>query len=118
MKISVAENIRLLRETRGFSQEIVAKKLNVTQQAYSNMEKNPDSMTLSRLKDLSVVLDVNLVTLIGEDNVMVQQNYNQKGGQAATQMVFSQSEIERDLYERMIAELKEEISFLRKQKSK
>jgi transcriptional regulator with XRE-family HTH domain len=114
MKISVAENIRLLRESRGFSQEFVAKKLKVTQQAYSNMEKNPDGMTLSRLKDLSIILDVNLVTLIGEDNIMIQQNYNQKGGQAATQMVFSQSELEKDLYERIITELKEEISYLRK----
>ena len=113
MKISVSENIKLIREANGYSQEFIAKKMKVTQQAYSNMEKNPESMTLARLKDLCQILDVNLVTLLGEENVLVQQNYNQKGGQAATQMLFSKSELEKELYERIIAQQKDEIAFLR-----
>ncbi len=117
MKISVSENIRLIREAKGFSQEYIAKKLKVTQQAYSSMEKTPENMTLKRLKDLCEILDVNLITLLGEDNVYVQQNYNQKGGHAATQMVFNKiGEGEKDLYERMIAGLKEEVNHLRKNK--
>lgn len=113
MKVSVSENIRLIREGNGFSQDFVAKKMKVTQQAYSSMEKNPDNMTLSRLKDLCKILDVNLVTLLGEDNVLVQQNYNQRGGNAAAQMMISKSEMEKELYERIIAQQKEEIGFLR-----
>ena len=114
MKISISDNIRLIREAKGYSQDYIAKKMKVTQQAYSSMEKQPDNMSLKRLKDLCKVLDVNLVTLLGEDNVYVQQNYNQQGGQASTKMtVNNSSEHERDLYERMIKQLNEEISYLK-----
>jgi hypothetical protein len=71
-------------------------------------------MSLKRLKDLCLVLDVNLVTLLGEDNVYVQQNYNQQGGQASTKMtVNNSSELEKELYERIITQLKEEVSYLK-----
>ncbi len=117
MKKSVSDNIRLIRESKNFSQDYIAKKLKVTQQAYSQMEKNPDTMALYRLRDLCKILDVELITLLGEENAYLQQNYNQKGGQAATKMVFNNtSEDAKDLYERLIAELKEEIIFLRNKK--
>ena len=114
MEASIIDNIRLIRKSKDLSQEFMAKKLNITQQAYSLMEKNPDMITLKRLKDLCKILEVNLVTLIGEDNVFVQQNYNQAGGKAATQMIFnSETDNEKELYERLIVTLKDEISYLR-----
>lgn len=112
-KISIADNIRLIRESLGFSQEYVADKLNLTQQAYSNIEKNPEKATLKRLKELSLVLQVNLVTLIGEDETYIQQNFHQQGGHAATQMNIKPSQNEREIYERLISELKDEVLFLR-----
>ena len=115
MKVSAADNIRLIREAKSFSQEFIAKKMKVTQQAYSAMEKQPDNMTLKRLKELCKILDVDLVTLLGEDNVFVQQNYNQKGGQAATQMVFnSTNEKNNETFQAYIISLKEEIAQYRK----
>jgi transcriptional regulator with XRE-family HTH domain len=114
MKISISDNIRLIREAKGYSQDYIAKKMKVSQQAYSSMEKQPDNMSLKRLKDLCKVLDVNLVTLLGEENIYVQQNYNQQGGQASTNMtVNNSSELEKELYERIINQLKEEITFLK-----
>jgi transcriptional regulator with XRE-family HTH domain len=119
MKTSVSENIRMTRELKGFSQDYVAKQLDVTQQAYSQMEKNPDSMTLKRLKDLCKVLDVELIALLDEDNVYVQQNFHQQGGNAATKMIISTgSDENKQLYERLLSEQKEEILFLREQISK
>ncbi len=115
MKVSSADNIRLIREAKSFSQEFIAKKMKVTQQAYSAMEKQPDNMTLKRLKELCKILDVDLITLLGEDNVFVQQNYNQKGGQAATQMVFnSTNEKNNETFQAYIISLKEEIAQYRK----
>ena len=119
MKVNAADNIRLIREAKGFSQEFIAKKMKVTQQAYSAMEKQPDNMTLKRLKELCKILEVDLVTLLGEDNVFVQQNYNQKGGQAATQMVFNSSnENNIETYQSYILSLKEEIAQYRKTQDK
>lgn len=115
MKIAVSENIRLIREAKGFSQEFVAKKLKVTQQAYSSMEKTPENMTLKRLRDLCEVLDVDLITLLGEDNVYLQQNYNQQGGNAATQMILNgQKDAEDSIHQSYINSLKEEIAHLKK----
>jgi transcriptional regulator with XRE-family HTH domain len=115
MKTSISDNIRLIREAKGYSQEYVSKKLKVTQQAYSQMEKKPDNMTLARLKNLAIILDVSLISLIGEDNVFLQHNFNQQGGQAATQMVFNQeNENTKSLYERYIQQLINELDLLKK----
>ena len=116
MKISISENIRLIRESKGYSQDYVSKKMKVTQQAYSAMEKKPENMTLSRLKSLASILGVNLISLIGDDSAYFQHNFSQQGGQAATQMVFNQgSDDTKSLYERYIQQLNDEIHFLRSQ---
>lgn len=78
--------IRMLREGIGFSQDYVAKKLNITQQAYSKIEKIPNTATLERLKQLSEVLGVKINSLVGEDDMYIQQNFHQQGGNAATVM--------------------------------
>jgi transcriptional regulator with XRE-family HTH domain len=78
--------IRMLREGIGLSQDYVAKKLNITQQAYSKIEKSPDSATLQRLKQLSEILGVKVNSLVGEDDMYIEQNFHQQGGNAATVM--------------------------------
>ena len=88
MKTNVSDNIRLFREAKGFSQGFVANKLEITQQAYSQLEKNPDSMSLKRLKDLSKILEVDIPTLLNETNSWILYNNNQSGGYAATKMEF------------------------------
>ena len=111
--------IRIIRETNGFSQEYVASKLEITQQAYSNIEKNPENASVKRLKQISDVLSVPVTTLIGESEHYIQQNFQQQGGQAATVIhVQGMPENERQLYERLIAELKEEIQLLKSMLSK
>jgi transcriptional regulator with XRE-family HTH domain len=88
MKASISDNIRMFREAKGLSQDFVAGKLEITQQAYSQMEKNPDSMSLKRLKDLSKVLGVDIPTLLNMPSNWIQYNSNQSGGYSATKMEF------------------------------
>ena len=47
-----------LRARHKLSQEDVAKKLGISRQAYSNWEKNINSLTVAKLKELAKVLDV------------------------------------------------------------
>ena len=111
---NISEVIRTIREEKQLTQLYMAKKLRVTQQAYSNMENNPENVTLKRLRDIADLLGVELITLLGIDTGLVQQNFNPKGGNAATQMVNNYIASEQnDLYERLIAQLKEEIAHLR-----
>ncbi|MFM7769392.1 MAG: helix-turn-helix domain-containing protein [Bacteroidota bacterium] len=110
-KISISNNIRLLRESMGYSQDYVAMQLNITQQAYSAIEKNPEKATLQRLKEITVILQVPLVTLLGEDEVVIQQNFNQAGGNAGT--ILKNIYTNHEVLDRLVAELKDEITFLR-----
>lgn len=113
---NISDIIRTIREEKQLTQLYMAKKLKVTQQAYSSMENNPDNVTLKRLRDIAELLGVELITLLGIETGLVQQNFNQKGGSAntATQMVNNYSVQEQnELYERLIAQLKEEIAYLR-----
>lgn len=50
-------------------------------------------MTLSRLRDLAKILDVSLLTLIGEENMYFNQNNNEQGVSAATKLVLNQANI-------------------------
>jgi len=94
--LTTAQKIRQLRESRQFSQDYVAAKLNISQQMYSRMESNPEDAPLRRIRQLSEVLEVPLSTIIGGDDMYVQQNYHQQGGNAGTVMyVHSSSEAER-----------------------
>ena len=115
MKIGSTEidTIRLLREARGFSQKQIADKLGITQQAYSNLEKKPEKATLQRLREIANILQVELITLLGEEDTYILQSFNQSGGNAATQMNITPSVVEKEIYEKLILTLKEEITFLR-----
>jgi transcriptional regulator with XRE-family HTH domain len=109
--IDLASNIRLIREARSLSQEYVAVQLNITQQAYSAIEKKPEKATLKRLKDIAVIFQVPMITLLGEDEEALQQNFKQAGGNAGTKLknIYTNA----DVLERLVAELKDEINFLR-----
>lgn len=110
----ISETIRNIRETKRVKQIYMAKRLKVTQQAYSRMEHDPEKLTLRRLMQIAEILEVELTTLLGIDSSLVQNNFGQQGGNAATQMVQNYTSVEKnDLYERIIAQLKEEIAYLR-----
>jgi transcriptional regulator with XRE-family HTH domain len=111
--ITFSDTIRLLREARGLSQQQIAEKLGITQQAYSNLEKKPERATLERLREIAKILQVELITLLGEEDTYILQSFNQSGGNAATQMNITPSIGEKEIYEKLILTLKEEIAFLR-----
>jgi transcriptional regulator with XRE-family HTH domain len=109
----IGNKIKMVRESINLSQEYVASKLNLSQQAYSRMEKNPENISVGRLKELSAILGVPFTTLAGEEDMYIQQNYNQKGGHAGTVMyIQGMAENERAIYEKRIEDLKEQINTL------
>jgi transcriptional regulator with XRE-family HTH domain len=111
----IGNKIRATRESINLSQEYVAAKLEISQQAYSRLEKNPQNITVSRLYKLSEILGVPFSSLTGEEEFYIQQNYNQQGGNASTVMhIQGLSDNERKLYEERINDLKEQIVLLQK----
>ncbi len=105
--------VRMLREGIGYSQEYVAKKLNITQRAYSKLEKNPNNATLERLRELSKVLGVSVNAIVGDDDMYIQQNFHQQGGNASTVMyVTGLADRERESLLQQIVSLQKQVDVL------
>lgn len=60
----VAFNIRKLRELRGYSQEYMALKLNLSTKAYSNIENGKTKLKLCKLNEICLLLGVQLSQLV------------------------------------------------------
>jgi transcriptional regulator with XRE-family HTH domain len=71
---AVAYNIRKIRELRDYSQDYLAAKLNISQNAYSKIELGYSDITLNRLFNISTILEVELTDLINLDsNELIQK---------------------------------------------
>lgn len=66
MKINLSKNIKYFRKQRGFTQEQLAKHLKTTRSAVSAWETGISTPDIYTLISLSEILNVTLITLIGE----------------------------------------------------
>lgn len=64
---TVATNIRKIREYRNYTQEYLAMKLDISQNAYSKIELGYTKITLERLYQIANLLDVDPVELLKAD---------------------------------------------------
>jgi transcriptional regulator with XRE-family HTH domain len=65
---TVAANIRKIREYRNYTQDYLAAKLEISQNAYSKIELGYSNITLGRLINIAEILDIDLANLIKADN--------------------------------------------------
>lgn len=63
MKV-VAGNIRKIREYRNYTQDYLAAKLEISQNAYSKIELSYSKLTLDRLFHIALILDVKVTQLL------------------------------------------------------
>ena len=61
--MSVHEKIRLIRETKGLTQEQVAEKLKISVNAYGDIERGNNDVKLSRLKQIAEFFEIKLSDL-------------------------------------------------------
>ena len=61
---NVAANIRKVREYRDYTQDYLAAKLNISQNAYSKIELGYSRITIDRLFDIAQILEVDAVALM------------------------------------------------------
>lgn len=60
----VGEKIRLQRLTKKYSQEYMAFMLNISQAAYSKIERDETELTVQRIFDIGEILEINPFTLL------------------------------------------------------
>lgn len=104
----VGEKIRKIREIRGYSQEYVASKLEMSQNNYSRIELNQVKVNLDRLQDVATVLEVDIMDILNFDEryVFHSTSHSQTGGETKSGIFNNDS---------LIKELKEEILYLREE---
>lgn len=73
---AVAVNIRKIREYRNYTQEYLAMKLAISQNAYSKIELGYTKITLERLYQIAQILEVDLIELIKAEDSEVMQLLN------------------------------------------
>lgn len=64
----VAGNIRKIREYRNYTQDYLAAKLSISQNAYSKIELGYSKITLDRLFQIAIILNVEVMQLIVIDH--------------------------------------------------
>jgi transcriptional regulator with XRE-family HTH domain len=65
--MNIGYKVRIYREVKGFKQEHIAEKLNITQSYYSKLEAKGDKMTFEQLKVISRVFDVDPMDILSFD---------------------------------------------------
>lgn len=61
---AVAGNIRKVREYRNYTQDYLAAKLDISQNAYSKIELGYSKITLDRLFHIAIILEVEVTQLL------------------------------------------------------
>lgn len=64
--MSFVEKIRLNRQIKGYSQEYMAFMLNISQNAYSKLERGETELTIPRLYEIVEILDISIKSILPE----------------------------------------------------
>ena len=65
---AIVANIRKIRELRNYTQDYLAVKLKISQNAYSKIELGYSSITVHRLIQIAEILEVKLIDIVDSDN--------------------------------------------------
>jgi transcriptional regulator with XRE-family HTH domain len=110
----LGENIRKIRELKGFSQQNLADEINVDQKTISRIEKGELSPKFETLVAISKALSVSLSQLLSFNESMIFNNYNQYQ-QGGNYNAYINTEIEKveDLYKQLLKQKDEMIELLK-----
>ena len=111
----IGYKIKKYRELRNFSQEYMAEKLGISQNAYSKIESSQSKLSTDRLKQIAETLEVPEVELLSEQMVFNISNNELHNSGVGYNNFYSSS---KELYEGTILELKEELKAMRKEREK
>lgn len=110
MKNQLGEKIRKIRDLKGFSQQYMALQLNISQRAYSKLEREEIKLDWDRIHQISEILEIEPVDLISFDDSLIFTNCNQSEKINAINNFPAEL---KEQYEDRIKALTEEVAFLR-----
>ena len=106
--------IKQIRELKNFTQEYVATQLGLTTRAYSKIEAGETQLTINRLNEISAILGVQPLEVLGFDDKQIFNNCKQEGNQntIGTANFYLPDKLIQQ-YEKTIQVLEDEVSLLK-----
>jgi transcriptional regulator with XRE-family HTH domain len=102
MILTPEKNIKKIRELKNISQDYIASNLNLTTRAYSKIETSETQLTVNRLNEISVILGVDPLEIIGFNERQIFNNCKQEGNIGINNITVPEKLIEQ--YEKLIIE--------------
>jgi len=103
--------IKQLRELKNFTQEYMAQKLGLSTRAYSKIETGETQLTINRLNEISEILQMPPMEILGFDDKQVFNNCKQDGYIGINHINMPEKLIKQ--YEETIQSLKEQIQLMK-----
>ena len=103
--------IKQIRELKNFTQEYVAGKLNLSTRAYSKIETGETQLTINRLNEISKVLGIEPMEVLGFDEKKIFNFYNSNDINNIKNINLPDKLVHQ--YEETIQSLKEQIKLLK-----
>ena len=108
--------IKQIRELKNITQEFIATQLGLSTRAYSKIETGETQLTINRLNEISKVLGVDSIEILGFDDKQVFNNCKQDGYIGINHIAIPEKLIEQ--YEKVIKVLENENELLKSLLSK
>jgi transcriptional regulator with XRE-family HTH domain len=118
MPVSMIEHpekkLKQLRELKNYTQEYMATQLGLSTRAYSKIEAGETQLTINRLNEISRVLGIEPMEILGFDHKNIFNNCTQEGDNSTmgTSTYLAPDKL-MEQYEQRIKHLESEIIFLR-----
>jgi transcriptional regulator with XRE-family HTH domain len=103
--------IKQIRELKNFTQEYMAQQLGLSTRAYSKIETGETQLTINRLNEISAILQVQPMEVLGFDDKKVFNFYNSSDINNVKNMNVPEKLIQQ--YEETIQALKEQIAVMK-----
>jgi transcriptional regulator with XRE-family HTH domain len=103
--------IKQLRELKNYTQEHMATQLGLSTRAYSKIESGETQLTINRLNEISRILGIEPMEVLGFDHKNIFNNCTQEGNIGINHIAIPEKLIEQ--YEQRIQSMESEILFLR-----
>ena len=96
--------IKQIRELKNFTQEYMAQKLGLSTRAYSKIETGETQLTINRLNEISAILEVQPMEVLGFDDKKIFNINHSTGNNGYNNIMYPEKLIEQ--YEETIQSLK------------
>jgi transcriptional regulator with XRE-family HTH domain len=115
-KLKAGQKIKKIRELRNYTQDYMAKKLNLSLNGYGKIEREETEISLNRLQEIADVLQVKIFDLLGFDENKLFFNQSSHDNSNGANIILQQPQAitdgERQQYESRITDLQKEIDRL------